>query len=154
MVQIIDVDFSKKEHCQAVITLMKHYMTDKMGDAKPHDSENEKKLIEGLKKHPAKLCLLAQKDDEFVGLTNCFIGFGTFAAKPFINIHDIVVLNTNRGEGIGRMLLKEVKRRAEIMDCGKVTLEVRADNNNARGLYKSLGFGECNPPMHFWTWYR
>ncbi len=154
MIKITDVDFSNEEHCRAVIELMKHYMLDKMGDAEPHDSEGENKLIEGLRNHPAKLCLLAEQHGEFVGLTNCFIGFGTFAAKPFINVHDIVVLKSQRGKGIGRLLLSEVQKRAEEMDCGKVTLEVRSDNNNAQGLYKSLGFGECIPPMHFWSWYR
>jgi ribosomal protein S18 acetylase RimI-like enzyme len=34
---------------------------------------------------------------------------------------------------------------------GKLTLEVRQDNKNAKQLYKCLGFKDCKPPMLFWV---
>lgn len=151
MVKIYEVDFSNQQHCDAVIELMNHYMQDPMGDAQPHNEESAVRLIEGLHKHSNKLCLLAEQDGEFIGLTNCFIGFGTFAAKPFINIHDIVVKNSVRGKGVGRLLLKRIKEMGEEMGCCKVTLEVRADNKLAQHLYSDMGFKEENPPMHFWV---
>ena len=84
-------------------------------------------------------------------MVNCFIGFGTFAAKPFINIHDIIVKDKFRGQGIGRKLLEEVKQRAVSMDCAKITLEVREDNHKAQRLYQSMGYADCKPAMRFWT---
>ncbi len=153
MVNIIELDFENKEHCYALINLMNHYMQDKMGNHPPHDSESAKRLISGLKNHCNKLCLLAELNGEFVGLTNCFISFGTFVAKPFINIHDVVVLNTYRGKGIGRKLLEKVAEKAIEINCGKITLEVREDNAGAQHLYDSMGYKEGNPPMHFWSKY-
>jgi len=153
MATIIDVDFENTSHCKAVIDLMNHYMCDKMGGVEPHTPDGEKRLIDGLRKQGNKLCLLAKIGEEFVGLTNCFIGFGTFAAKPYINIHDVVVRDTYRGKGIGRAMLEEINKKAIEMDCGKITLEVREDNPNAQHLYKSLGFNEGTPIMHFWTKY-
>lgn len=153
MITIVDVDFDNATHCKAVINLMNHYMSDKMGGVEAHSEEGSKRLIQGLKKHGNKLCLLAEIDTQFVGLINCFIGFGTFAAKPFINIHDIVVRDIYRGKGVGRALLNEVNNRAFKMGCGKITLEVREDNMNAQHLYKDLGFAEGTPVMHFWTKY-
>jgi len=44
-------------------------------------------------------------------------------------------------------ILLEAKNR----NCSKVTLEVREDNITAQNLYKSIGFGECEPPMKFWV---
>lgn len=151
MTEIFEVDFSNKEHCNAIIKLMNHYMTDAMGDHPPHTEASAKRLIEGLKKHCNKLCILAKEGSEYVGLVNCFISFGTFAAKPFINIHDVVVLNTFRGKSIGRKMLDFVTNKAKLMDCTKITLEVRSDNLIAQNLYASLGFADSKPPMYFWT---
>ena len=151
MVKIIHCDFSNPIHTQALVDLMNHYMQDKMGDYPPLEGEEQIKLVEGLKNHPSKLVLLAKEDGEFVGLTNCFVNFGTFNVKPFINIHDIVVLDKVRGKGIGRMLMQAISDEAKKLDCGKITLEVRADNEVAQSLYKSFDYKESTPVMHFWT---
>jgi ribosomal protein S18 acetylase RimI-like enzyme len=153
MLKIGDVDFNNPEHCKAVVELMNHYMMDNMGNHPPHTAESAKRLIDGLKNHSNKLCLLAELDGSFVGLVNCFIGFGTFAAKPFINVHDVVVHDNYRGKGIGRKMLEMVAERANEMGCAKITLEVREDNHNAKHLYNSLGYHDGVPPMHFWTKY-
>ena len=151
MVKVIEVDFDNKEHCRAVIELMNHYMQDPMGDYPPHTPESAERLINGLKDHCNKLCVLAKLEDEYVGLVNSFISFGTFAAKPFINVHDVVVLNKYRGQKIGYKMLDFVAEKAKEMDCAKITLEVRYDNPGAKKLYSNLGYKEGNPPMHFWT---
>lgn len=153
MVQLFEVDFENTVHCNAVVDLMNHYMMDKMGDHPPHTHESAKRLIEGLKNHCNKLCILAEEDGKFIGLVNCFIGFGTFAAKPFINVHDVVVLEAYRGKGVGRIMLEFVAQKAREMDCAKITLEVRHDNPGAQHLYNSLGYKDGTPPMYFWTKY-
>lgn len=152
MVKIIECDFKNPQHCNAVTALMKHYMTGPMGGKlNPHDPETANKMIIGLENHPSKLILLAVFNGEFVGLSNSFINYGTFDAKPFINIHDIIVLNKYRSLGIGRRLMHANIKKAEELNCGKITLEVREDNTNAQTLYKSLGFADSKPVMHFWT---
>lgn len=151
-VTIIKCDFNNPLHCQAEIDLMREYMLDKMGDAPPFNNEQNSQLIEGLRNHPTVLTLLAEVNGEFVGLTNSFINFGTFAAKPFLNIHDVIVKNTSRKQGVGRKLLEENIRIAkEELQCAKITLEVREDNTPAQKLYKSLGFDDIVPVMHFWA---
>ncbi|MBN1953316.1 MAG: GNAT family N-acetyltransferase [Bacteroidales bacterium] len=147
-------DFSRSDHRQAIIDLMNDYMSDTMGGGLPaYTPELEKAVLEGLERHPSKLILLVREGDQFVGLSNCFINFGTFAGKPFINIHDIVILNSFRGKGIGHLLMEEITRQARLLDCAKITLEVREDNVYAQKLYKRMGYEECHPPMHFWTKY-
>ncbi|MBN2522733.1 MAG: GNAT family N-acetyltransferase [Bacteroidales bacterium] len=154
MIEIIECDFEKPKHCKAVIDLMNHYMTDKMGgELQPHDAEKAKRMIEGLKNHPSRLVLLAIYEREYVGLSTAFINYGTFAAKPFLNIHDVVVLDQYRGIGIGRKLMEANSAKAEQLDCSKITLEVRKDNTTAQALYKNLGFGDSDPVMYFWTKY-
>ena len=153
MVEILECDFNNTEHRNAIVFLMNHYMEDEMGGVPPLNDTKAEKMVAGLRDHPSKLVLLVRVNNEFAGLTNCFINFGTFQVKPFINIHDIIVLDKYRGKGIGKKLMEAVIEYARKNDFGKITLEVRADNIRAQKLYKSCGFGESNPIMHFWSKY-
>lgn len=154
MVVIKECDFRDPKQRQAVIDLMNHYMASDMGGKlPPYEDHVAQAVVEGLEHHPSKLVLLAEYQGAYVGLSNSFINFGTFAGKPFINIHDIVVLDTYRGLGIGRKMMEAIDVKATELGCCKITLEVRADNTTAQQLYKSMGFGEGNPAMHFWSKY-
>lgn len=153
-IEILKCDFTNPVHCKAEIDLLREYMTDQMGGATPLNELENKRLIEGLKNHPTVLTLLALHNNEFVGMTNSFVNFGTFAAQPFLNIHDVIVKSGFRGLGIGKKLLEENIRIAQKkLDCAKITLEVREDNIVARKLYSSLGFEDTHPSMLFWAKY-
>jgi ribosomal protein S18 acetylase RimI-like enzyme len=152
-VRIISCDFENAVHCSALVNLMNEYITDKMGGGDPYSEDQKLRLIEGLKSHPAKLIYFAVTDNEFIGLITCFVNFSTFTVKPFINIHDVIVTNTWRNSGIGRQMIDRVVETAREMDCAKVTLEVRADNQNARHLYQSMGFKDAEPRQYYWSKY-
>lgn len=98
---------------------------------------------------------IAYKDEKPVGLANCFYGFSTFAAKPLINIHDLVVLEEVRGQGVGTKLLQAVEDEARATNCCKVTLEVLEQNARAQAVYKKFGFsgydlGDAGNQALFW----
>jgi GNAT superfamily N-acetyltransferase len=150
-IKVIECDFSNQLHTRKLVELMNCYISDIMGGGEVISGNKTVDLIHGLKNHPSKIILFALCENEFAGLTNCFINFGTFAAKPFINIHDIIVENKFRGKGIGRALMNAVIIKAKELDCSKITLEVREDNAIAQQLYKSIDFGDTNPKMLFWT---
>jgi len=153
LVKIIPCNFDDPVHCEALVRLMGEYISDKMGDGIPYREEQKVLLVNGLRGHPSKLVLLAQCGDTFVGLTNCFINFATFTVKPYINIHDVIVSQAWRNKGVGRKLVEAILERAKEMDCSKVTLEVREDNDNARHLYNSLGFNGADHTWLYWTRY-
>jgi ribosomal protein S18 acetylase RimI-like enzyme len=150
---IIPCDFENKIHCDALVRLMNEYITDKMGGGESYTSEQETRLIEGLKNHPSKLVYFAVAGDDFIGLINSFINFATFTIRPFINIHDVIVTNSWRNKGVGRQMIEAVIKIAGEMDCSKVTLEVREDNANAKYLYNSLGFYDAEPRQYYWQKY-
>ncbi len=150
--KILRCDFNDALHCQAEISLLKEYMSDKMGGVEPLNDVENMRLIEGLKNQPNALVLLACYRREYVGLTNSFINFGTFRAMKFLNIHDVIVKSAFRGLGIGRRLLEEnIRIASQELNCSKITLEVRHDNAVAQKLYHSLGFHETDPSMYFWA---
>ena len=59
-----------------------------------------------------------------------------------LKIHNIAILDAERGRGIGRWLLLCVLGDAIARDCRSATLEVRPSNAAALALYRSHGFVE------------
>jgi ribosomal protein S18 acetylase RimI-like enzyme len=153
-IEILECNFNDPKHCEGVTMLLNHYMASAMGGSlTSHSHEKGEQVIEGLRSHPSKVILLARLNTEFVGLIIGYINFATFSARPFINIHDVVVLENHQGTGIGKKLLQGIIERSKILNCSKITLEVREDNLSAKHLYKYFGFDESKPAMHFWSKY-
>ena len=143
-IEIVEADFTKTEHQQAVVAMIDAYSQDPMGDGKPLAEDSRQRLIPGLQAHPTTLIFLAYQGDSPIGIAVCFGGFSTFAARPLINIHDLSVLSTHRGLGVGRLLLEAVSRKAREMGCCKLTLEVLENNRKARRIYEAAGFAQAS----------
>jgi len=139
-VTIVEADLNRPDHQQAVLELTDAYAADAMGNGRPLSDEVRASLIPGLREQPTLVVFLAYDGDDPVGIATCFRGFSTFAARPLINIHDLAVLPSHRGRGIGRRLLETVEQQARSSGCCKVTLEVQEDNRRARRLYQAAGF--------------
>ena len=148
--RIEPADLETPRDREQLIALLDLYSRDPMGDGRPLPETTRAQLVDGLRRHPASLVLLAWHDRQCVGLCISFEGFSTFQAKPLMNIHDLVVDPAWRNRGVGRALLAAVEATARRRDCCKITLEVRADNAAAQHLYRSFGFGDAEPVMHFW----
>ena len=138
--KIVEADLNQPAHQEAVLTLIDAYARDPMGNGQPLEANVHQNLIAGLQQHPTTLIFLAWQDGRPVGISVCFFGFSTFAARPLINIHDFAVLAENRGRGIGRQLLKAVEAKARRHGCCKITLEVLENNHRARQVYAAAGF--------------
>ncbi len=147
MTEIIQADLAKPAHAEALIRLMREYAMDPMGGGTDLPTHTRDNLVAELRRRPTVHVLLARRDGDFVGLANCMEGFSTFACKPLLNIHDIVVTRTLRGQGIGRLLLERAETLAVSLGCCKLTLEVLEGNHAARKVYAAFGFAgyELNP---------
>src|SRR5262245_50921691 len=144
-------DLANPAHQTAIVDLLDMYCRDEFGDGKPLAAEVRANLIPGLIKHGGARVFLAYEGDEPLGVAICLVGFSSFRARPLVNIHDIAVSPTARGNGIGRRLLAAVEADARSLGCCKVTLEVRSDNARAMGLYRSVGFRPSEPETFFWS---
>lgn len=154
-VTIVDADLTRAEHQQALVAMLDSYMRDPMEGGVPPSAQVKRELIPGLRAHPARYVFLAYRGGLPVGFSICFLGFSTFNARPLINIHDIFVDSSVRGQGIGAMLLERIEAKARALNCCRITLEVREDNRVARGLYRKVGFdqvvvGPDRVKMEFW----
>ena len=67
---------------------------------------------------------------------------GLFAPyrAPSADIQTIAVAETARRGGLGRVLMTQLIAEARTRGAEEVFLEVRADNDSAQNLYRSLGF--------------
>lgn len=109
-----------------------------MGQPLPNDVQQ--RLISGLSQLTnTRIFLAFNLQQEAIGLAVCFMGFSTFRSRPLINIHDLVVHESARGQGVGGRLIDSIADYAATEGCCSVTLEVRQDNP-AKELYSRKGF--------------
>jgi len=144
-------DFTNPKHCAALCDLINEYIADPMGGGTPITEKQKLYLLDGLESHPTAIVMFVLSEGCIAGVINAFMNFSTFKCKPMINIHDVFVSKDHRGKGLGRKLIQGIAEIARNNACGKVTLEVRKDNDTAQSLYHSEGFEEGDTPMFFWT---
>lgn len=139
-VEVIKADYSNKDHANEIIRLLQHYALDSMGGGKALSDFTATHLISALEKNGHAFSLLAFEGDKAVGLVNCFMGFSTFKCQPLVNIHDVVVESSNRGNNVSQLMLAKVEEIAQEKGCCKITLEVLEGNTVAQNAYKKFGF--------------
>jgi GNAT superfamily N-acetyltransferase len=124
----------------ALVDLLDHYARDPMGGGAGLAVAAKRELAARLAEVPGYVGGLAFDGAEAVGLINCFTGFSTFAARPLLNVHDLVVVAGRRGRGVGQALLGFAEAEARRLGCCKLTLEVLTGNAAALRAYERAGF--------------
>ena len=138
--QVFPVNYADARHAQALVQLLDAYAQDPAGGGVPLTDFAKQHLVPALAARPQAFSVLAFADTQAVGRINCFEGFSTFACKPLINIHDVVVLASHRGQRVGEQMLALVVQLARARGACKLTLEVLQGNRSARRLYERVGF--------------
>lgn len=140
---ICQADYADPAHARALIELLDSYARDPMGGGEPLSDFAKAHIVQALATRPHAFSVLAFADTshaEPLGLVNCFEGFSTFACKPLVNVHDVVVHAAARGQGIAAAMLRKVEGLARERGACKLTLEVLSGNAPAMATYLSLGF--------------
>lgn len=140
MISIKRLDYEDPVHAEALITLMDAYALDPMGGGQGLHSEVKESLAQALSQRPNALSILALDGATPVGLLNAFEGFSTFSAKPLMNIHDVIVAEAYRRQGISQKMIAFLEDVSRERGCCKITLEVLSENIPAKASYKQLGF--------------
>lgn len=140
MIEVIRVDYTNPVHATALIDLLDGYARDPAGGGEPLSDFARANLVSQLAARPFIFSVLAFDGGSPVGLINAIEGFSTFACRPLVNVHDVVVLPGHRGRGIAAQMLSAVEAIALERGACKLTLEVLEGNASARALYQRLGF--------------
>lgn len=140
MIVVKQVDFLNKFEADAVLCLLNEYAEHEMGGAEGLSEYTKLNLIRELRKREGCAVFLAYARDFAVGLLISFEAFSTFQCKPILNIHDVVVSEEYRGQGVCRLMFSEVEAHAKRRGCCKVTLEVLEGNLVAKKAYENMGY--------------
>jgi len=148
-IAVIEADYLSNTHKKHIEVLLNAYASDPMGGGTPIEEEVRKNVVKELSKLPHAFSVIAYSDSAPVGLANCFETFSTYACKPIVNIHDLVVSKEFRGNSISQNLLAKVEEIARAKNCCKITLEVLSGNEVAKSSYKKFGFSgyELDPKL-------
>ncbi|MES2191672.1 MAG: GNAT family N-acetyltransferase [Pseudomonadota bacterium] len=147
--QVCQADYGDAAHASALVRLLDAYAQDIAGGGHPLGDFARTNLPAALAARPQAFSVLAFDGDDAVGLVNCFEGFSTFACQPLVNVHDVVVLASHRGQRVGEQMLALVGQIARERGACKLTLEVLQGNSSAMKLYERIGFAgyQLDPAM-------
>jgi ribosomal protein S18 acetylase RimI-like enzyme len=146
---VIQVNYADASHMTALLGLLDGYARDPMGGGEPLSEFAWQNLPTVLAARSNMFSVLAFDAGHAVGLVNCVEGFSTFACQPLVNVHDVVVAATHRGQGIAEKMLVKVESIARSRGACKLTLEVLSGNHSAQKLYRRVGFDnyQLDPAM-------
>ena len=139
-INFVQVDYRNAKHAADLCALLREYSAHPMGGGKRLDDSLLKQLPEKMAEFPTTFSVLGYVDEEPAALANCLFGFSSFSCAPLVNIHDLVVREQFRGNGLSQKLLEKIEQIAIENDCCKLTLEVLDKNEVAIGAYAKFGF--------------
>jgi ribosomal protein S18 acetylase RimI-like enzyme len=137
---ILTADYANPDHAHALVSLLDAYARDPAGGGTPLSEFARANLVPALAARPQAFSVLALDGADPVGLVNCLEGFSTFACRPLVNVHDVVVRASHRGRRVGEQMLEQVAQIARARGACKLTLEVLSGNRPAWRLYERVGF--------------
>jgi len=157
-IRVCQADYGRDDHAAAVVALLDAYARDPMGGSEALSDFAKSNLVAALAARPQAYSVLAfggAAGQTPVGLVNCIEGFSTFACRPLVNVHDVVVLDGYRGQRVAQSMLALAEQIARERGACKLTLEVLQGNEGAIRLYQRIGFAnyQLDPAMghaQFW----
>jgi ribosomal protein S18 acetylase RimI-like enzyme len=139
-IEVLMANYRNPVHARALVDLLDAYASDPAGGGSPLAAGVKAGLPDALAARPQAFSVLAYDGEEAVGLVNCIEGFSTFACKPLVNVHDVVVRASHRGRRVVQRMLARVEDEARARGACKLTLEVLSGNRSALRAYEREGF--------------
>ncbi|MDQ3393758.1 MAG: GNAT family N-acetyltransferase [Bacteroidota bacterium] len=105
----------------------------------PEEVENSigKMKEEGFGDSPIFEFFVAENEDGIVGLALYYFSYSTWKGKA-MHLEDLIVTETLRKKGVGRLLFDKVVERAKELKVGRLTWQVLDWNEPAIKFYKKL----------------
>lgn len=97
----------------------------------------EQLISDGRGSHPLYRLLVAETDGDVAGIALFYFGYSTWKGK-LMYLDDLIVTETMRKQGIGKMLFDELIRVAKQEDAKQIRWHVLDWNEPAINFYKKL----------------
>lgn len=103
---------------------------------------------QGFRRSPPDFhCLVAEENNQLVGLAVYYFVPFTYQAKPNVIVKELYVVDGYRSKGVGKLLMKAVAKEAEKADCGLIKWYVAKWNHRGIQFYERLG-ARIDPDWH------
>lgn len=107
-------------------------------------------LRDGFGERPYFQCQVAEINGKVEGMALYFYCWSTWTGRPSMFLEDLMVRESQRGQGLGNALLKKLAEIAVENNCARFEWEVLDWNQKARDFYHKIG-ARC---MDGWLVYR
>jgi ribosomal protein S18 acetylase RimI-like enzyme len=111
-----------------------------LGDSPPPFEGVRARLAELLEEPRARV--LVAEDEDVVGVVSLWIKPDLAHGDTVVEVPALVVAEGSRREGVGKLLMEEVRRVAAENGAGLIELVATTQNVAAREFYRTLGFVE------------
>ena len=106
---------------------------------RPPDDAEAGRLLSWIFESRRLEALVAELDGRVEGVALFYEGLGTFRAKPFLYLEDLVISESARSRGVGEALMAALAREAVSRDALRVEWAVLDWNERAMRFYERLG---------------
>jgi len=89
--------------------------------------------------NPKVFAHLAEQDGRVVGMAVWFFNFSTWTGRHGLYLEDLFVEPDLRGQGVARLLFREMAAVAKAHDCARIDWAVLDWNELGKGLYRRIG---------------
>jgi GNAT superfamily N-acetyltransferase len=89
---------------------------------------------------PAVRFLIAKDDRQAIGFINFSVRRTALHPGPSGLIDELVVAESHRGQGVGRLLVEACITECRKLGCSELEVSTEKSNNAARSFYKRCGF--------------
>lgn len=104
------------------------------------DVEKQARGLKILLDTPSSIVLVAQKDDNVIGMASAQTLVSTAAGDYVGLIEDVIVTKAYRGMGVGKALIEALISASEHQGLKRLALGADHRNHNAVAFYKKQGF--------------
>jgi GNAT superfamily N-acetyltransferase len=106
---------------------------------RPPDDEEAARLLSWIFESRKLEAFVAELDGAVEGIALFYEGLGTFRARPFLYLEDLVVSETARSRGVGEALMAALAREALTRNALRLEWVVLDWNDRAMRFYDRLG---------------
>ena len=115
-----------------------------VGDSPPGFEDVRARLLELLEEPRARVLVAEGESSAIVGVASLWIKPDLAHGDTVVEVPTLVVAESSRREGVGKLLMEEVRRLAAKNDADLIELVATTQNVAAREFYRSLGFVETD----------
>jgi ribosomal protein S18 acetylase RimI-like enzyme len=115
-----------------------------VGDSPPDFEAVRARLSELLEEPRAQVLVAEDEDGAVVGAASLWIKPDLAHGDTVIEVPMLVVAEDHRREGVGKLLMEEIRSLAAGHGAGIIELVATGDNRPAREFYRTLGFVETD----------